>query len=146
MHCKKQGLRSVSITSPLISDCKKLECGIARTFQSLPVTLRTTMFDVQIFYTLITWNLCALYASRNKQKILSYVTLKECDRVKEETNIVQTVNRKKTNWIGHILRRKCLLIHVTEGKIEGRIEVTRRRGRRLKHFMDHLKVRKDTGN
>jgi hypothetical protein len=29
--------------------------------------------------------------------------------------------------IGHILLRKCLLKHVIEGKIEGRIEVTGRR-------------------
>jgi len=36
----------------------------------------------------------------------------------------------KTNWIGHILRRSCLLKHAIEGKIERRIEVTRRRGRR----------------
>ena len=33
-------------------------------------------------------------------------------------------------YIGHILCRNCLLKHVTEGKIEGRIEVTGRRGRR----------------
>jgi hypothetical protein len=25
------------------------------------------------------------------------------------------------NWIGHILRRNCLLKHVIEGKVEGRI-------------------------
>ncbi|PNF40176.1 hypothetical protein B7P43_G08264, partial [Cryptotermes secundus] len=30
-------------------------------------------------------------------------------------------------WIGHVLRRNCLLKEVIEGKIEGRIEVTRRR-------------------
>ena len=44
-------------------------------------------------------------------------------RVKEERNIVHTVNRRKANWIGHILRRNCLLLHVIEGKIEGRIEM-----------------------
>ena len=26
----------------------------------------------------------------------------------------------KANWIGHILRRDCLLIHIIEGKIEVR--------------------------
>jgi hypothetical protein len=36
-------------------------------------------------------------------------------RVKEERNIVHTVKRRKANWIGHILRRNCLLKHVTEG-------------------------------
>jgi hypothetical protein len=38
--------------------------------------------------------------------------------VKEEGNIVHTIKRRKVNWIGHILRRNCLLKHVTEGKLE----------------------------
>jgi hypothetical protein len=50
-------------------------------------------------------------------------------RVKEERNILYTIKRRKANWIGHILRRNCLLKHVIEGKLEGRIEMTRRRGR-----------------
>jgi hypothetical protein len=38
----------------------------------------------------------------------------------------------KANWIGHILRRNCLLKQVIEGKIKGEIEVTRKRRRRRK--------------
>jgi hypothetical protein len=30
-------------------------------------------------------------------------------RVKEERNILHTIKRRKANWIGHILRRNCLL-------------------------------------
>ena len=30
------------------------------------------------------------------------------------------------NWIGHILRRNCLLKQVIEGKIKGEMEVARR--------------------
>jgi hypothetical protein len=60
-------------------------------------------------------------------------------RVKEERNIVHTIKRRKANWIGHTLRRNCLLKHVTEGKIEGRIEMTGRRGRRRKQLLDYLK-------
>jgi hypothetical protein len=60
-------------------------------------------------------------------------------RVQEERNILHTVKRRKANWIGHILRRNCLLKHVFEGKIEGRIEVTGRRGRRLKQLLNDLK-------
>jgi hypothetical protein len=41
-------------------------------------------------------------------------------RVKEEWNIIHTVKRRKVNWIGHILRRNCLLKHITEETIEGR--------------------------
>jgi hypothetical protein len=60
-------------------------------------------------------------------------------RVKEERNIVHTIQRKKANWIGHILRRNCLLKHVIEGKLEGRVEMTGRRGRRRKQLLDDLK-------
>jgi hypothetical protein len=37
-----------------------------------------------------------------------------------------------------ILRRNCLLKQVIEGKTEGQIEVTRRRGRRRKKLLDGL--------
>jgi hypothetical protein len=45
-------------------------------------------------------------------------------RGKEERNILHAVKRRKANWIGHVLRRNCLLKQVIEGKIEGRMEVT----------------------
>jgi hypothetical protein len=57
----------------------------------------------------------------------------------EERNILHTVKRRKANWIGHILRRNCLLKHVIEGKKEGRIEVMGRRGRRRKQLLDDVK-------
>ena len=47
-------------------------------------------------------------------------------RVKEDRNVRHTIKRRKANWIVHTLRRKCLLKRVIEGKIEGKIEVTRR--------------------
>jgi hypothetical protein len=56
-------------------------------------------------------------------------------RVKVERNIVHTIKRREANWIGHILRRNCILKHV----IEGKVEVTGRRGRRRKHLLDDLK-------
>jgi hypothetical protein len=40
--------------------------------------------------------------------------------VKEERNILNTIKRR-ANWIGHILHRNCLLKHVIEIKLEGRI-------------------------
>ena len=52
--------------------------------------------------------------------------------VKEERNNLHTIKRRRANWIGHILRRNCLLQQVIEGKIKGQIEVARRRGRRRK--------------
>ena len=53
-------------------------------------------------------------------------------RVEEDRNILHTIKRRKANWIGHMLRRNCLLKHVTEGKIDGRTKVTGRRKRRSK--------------
>jgi hypothetical protein len=55
-------------------------------------------------------------------------------RVSEQRNILHEIRKREANWIGHILRRNCLLKEVIEGKIKGRIEVTRRRGRRRKKF------------
>jgi hypothetical protein len=44
-------------------------------------------------------------------------------RVKEQRNVLREILKRKANWIGHILRRNCILQRVTEGKIKGRIEV-----------------------
>jgi hypothetical protein len=35
-------------------------------------------------------------------------------RVKEQRNILHDICKRKANWIGHILRRNCLLQRVTE--------------------------------
>ena len=59
--------------------------------------------------------------------------------VNEQRNILHEIRKRKANWIGHILRRNCLLQRVIEGKIKGGIEVTGRRGRRRKKLLDDLK-------
>jgi hypothetical protein len=59
-------------------------------------------------------------------------------RVSEQRNILHEIIKRKANWIGHILRTNCLLKEVIEGKIKGRIEVIRRRGRRRKKLLDDL--------
>jgi hypothetical protein len=59
-------------------------------------------------------------------------------RVSKQRNILHEIRKRKPNWIGHILRRNCLLKEVIEGKIKGRTEVTRRRGRIRKQFLDDL--------
>ena len=63
-------------------------------------------------------------------------------RVKEQMNILHEISKRKANWIGHILRRNCLLQRVTEGKIQVGIEVTGRRGRRCRKQLDDLKERR----
>ena len=47
-------------------------------------------------------------------------------RVNEQRNILHEIRKRKANWIGHILRRDCLLKQIIEGKIKGEMEVTRR--------------------
>jgi len=71
--------------------------------------------------------------TRNKDVLL---------RVKEQRNILHEICKRKTNWIGHILRRNCLLQRVTEGKVQGRTEVTGRQERRRRKLLDNLKERR----
>jgi len=51
-------------------------------------------------------------------------------RVREKRNIVYRIRGRKANWIGRSLRRNCILKHVIEGKMEGRVKERGRRGRR----------------
>ena len=63
-------------------------------------------------------------------------------RVNEQGNILHEISKRKANWIGHILRRNCLLQQAIEGKIKAGIEVTGRRGRRRGKLLDDLKERR----
>jgi hypothetical protein len=57
--------------------------------------------------------------------------------------ILHEICKRKTNWIGHILRRNCLLQQVIEEeKKKGGIEVTERRGRRRRKLLDELNERR----
>ena len=63
-------------------------------------------------------------------------------RVKEESIILHTVKRWNANWIGHTFHSNChlrRLKHVTEGKVEVRLEVTGKRRRKSKQLLYHLK-------
>ena len=89
-------------------------------------------------------------------------------RVKEESNSLETIKSRKFNWIGHKLRRKQEVLHkvkeevisclVTIREIHSvaytlrlncflgvRIEMTGRRGRRRKQMLDDLKGKKGYG-
>jgi len=56
-----------------------------------------------------------------------------------ERNILHTTNRREAKCIGHVLCGDCLLRHVIDGMIEGRIEMMRRRGRRSEQLLDGVK-------
>ena len=60
-----------------------------------------------------------------------------------QRNILHEISKRRANWIGHILRRNCLLQRVIEGKIQWGIEVTGRQGRRRGKLLDDLKERRE---
>ena len=57
--------------------------------------------------------LTSCWWGRNKEVLL---------RVNEQRDTLHEIRKRKANWIGHILRRNCLLKQVIEGKIEGEIK------------------------
>jgi hypothetical protein len=65
--------------------------------------------------------------------------MKKYYRVTEERYITRTEHRRNVNGIGLILRRNCLIKHVIEGQIVGRITVKERRGRTGQQLLEDLK-------
>jgi hypothetical protein len=63
------------------------------------------------------------------------ILARACFQKNEYFAVLRTIKRRKADWIGHILRRNCLLQHLVEGKMEG----TRRRRIRRKLLLDDLK-------
>jgi len=86
------------------------------------------------------WNIC--YIGREND-IFVYIYRKG-DKIDAAIfeNILHEIRKRKANWIGHILRRNWLLQRVIERKIQGRIEVTGRQGRRRRNLLDDLKERR----
>jgi hypothetical protein len=60
---------------------------------------------------------------------------KQLRKGKMEKNILNTMERRKAYSIGHLVRRNCLLKQVVDGKIE----VSGRRGIRRKQLLDDFK-------
>jgi hypothetical protein len=56
-------------------------------------------------------------------------------RAEEARNVLHPVTRRKSNWNYYILGKNCLIKHAIDGKIEERIEVTRRQERRRKQLL-----------
>ena len=66
-------------------------------------------------------------------------------RAEEERNFLPKIDTRKANWIGHILCRNRHLKHIIEGKREGRIEVSERRGKSRNQLLYYFQEREDTG-
>jgi hypothetical protein len=63
-------------------------------------------------------------------------------RVNEQRNILHEIRKRKVKWVGHILRRNCLLQQVIDGKIKEGIEVAERLGERRRELLDDFKGRR----
>ena len=61
------------------------------------------------------------------------------DRIGEKRTLINNILRRKANWIGHILRRNCLLHDVIEGQMTEVKTVARRR---RTQFIDDLRNRR----
>jgi hypothetical protein len=65
-------------------------------------------------------------------------------RVKEQRNILHEIRKRKANWMGHILRRNCLIQRVIKGKIQGGIEVTANKEEDVGSYWMTLRKGEDT--
>jgi len=67
-------------------------------------------------------------------------------RVKEDRRLLDAIKRRQADWIGRTWRVNCLLENFVEGKMEVRIQVTGRRGRRRKQLLDDLREKRSYWN
>ena len=65
-------------------------------------------------------------------------------KVNEQRNILHEIRKRKANWIGHILRRNCLLKQVNEGKIKGEMEVKEEEEEDVRNYWMTLRTGEDT--
>jgi hypothetical protein len=73
--------------------------------------------------------------ARNKEVGLLY-------RDMEERNLLHAIKRRKVSQIGHALPRNCILDHLIEESMQGKIEVTGKRGRRRNQLLHDLKEKR----
>jgi len=62
--------------------------------------------------------------------------------VRAEGMIPHKIKRGKADWIGYILLINCLLSRTVEGKKEGDIDGTGKRGRRCRQILNNLKKKR----
>jgi len=65
-------------------------------------------------------------------------------RVIKQRNILHEIRKRKANWIGHILRRNCLLKQVIEGKVSGRWKWQEKEEEDVRNYWMILRTGEDT--
>ena len=82
---------------------------------------------------------CGAGGEWKKIKLSEKVTDEQVlDLIGEKRTLINNILRRKANWIGHILRRNCLL----HDDIEGQMMEVKGVGRRTTQLLDDLKNRK----
>jgi hypothetical protein len=79
-----------------------------------------------------------IYCHRNEadeEENIRTAKLYQSFTLSEVTHFSICIEKRKANWVGHMLHRNCVLKHLVVGKTEGRIEVTERRGIRSKQLV-----------
>ena len=76
------------------------------------------------------------YIHYNTAYVTTTITNTSSSRSSNSSSNSSNSSSSSNNCIGHILHTNCLLQHVTEEEIEGRTELTGRRGRRRKQILD----------
>jgi hypothetical protein len=78
------------------------------------MVMKLEHFQRKIRYTLQLLNVLLEKAEKTNwtNRVRKVVVLQ---RIKEEMNILHTIQRRKANWNGHILYTNCFLKHVIEG-------------------------------
>ena len=105
---------------------RQLSISSARSIQSMPPPLPTSCRSILILFSHLMpdqkhLESFEMWCWRRMEKIswTDHVRNEEVLlRVNEQRNILHEIRERKANWIGHILRRNCLLKHVIEGKIK----------------------------
>jgi hypothetical protein len=101
----------------------------------LNIALKKKLFRCYVWsvalYSPETWTLRKLgqnyFERMEKMKLSEKVTNEQVlDRIGEKRTLLNNMLRRKANWIGHILRRNCLL----HDAIEGQMTVVKGVGRR----------------
>jgi hypothetical protein len=64
------------------------------------------------------------------------------DESRKEECAAYNTKQEGFYWIGHILRRNCHLKDIINGKIQRRIEVIGRRGRKSQQLLDYLREKR----
>jgi hypothetical protein len=134
--------RFANYTALIFKNLEVLFSSVASCFVSLEskyCTLKQTQSTALLYTEIPNFGFIKRFNNNNNYNTNINTNEDVLLRVKEHRNILHEIRKWKANWIGHILRRNCLLQRVIEGKIKGGMEVTGRRGRRRKKLSDNLK-------